>query len=109
MRSSLVVEALEAQRTCTPSERWDSEAPIGTGSEVSFLLAAAAFQRIADIDDALARIAMNDFGQCVECGADIPYQRLRALPTATTCYACSKPARRAGGGEPGWLPEMSLS
>ena len=61
-------------------------------SEMPFLLAAAAFERLADIDDALARIATSEFGRCDACGSDIPYRRLRALPTATTCRPCSRPA-----------------
>ena len=108
MRASLVVEALEAQRACTPSEP-SRETPVETGSETVLLRAAAAFQRIADIDDALARVATSDFGRCAECGADIPYQRLKALPTATPCYSCPNPAGSAGVGGSIRSMEGSLS
>lgn len=28
------------------------------------------------------------FGQCVQCGADIPFARMLAQPTAVRCFAC---------------------
>lgn len=28
------------------------------------------------------------FGQCVQCGADIPVERMLAQPTAVRCFAC---------------------
>jgi RNA polymerase-binding protein DksA len=38
-----------------------------------------------DIDGALARMDDGTYGQCTECGGEIPFARLEAYPTATRC------------------------
>ncbi len=40
------------------------------------------------IEATLSRLAAGDFGACVDCGADIPLERLRAYPTAERCISC---------------------
>jgi DnaK suppressor protein len=37
------------------------------------------------IDAALRRMDTGVFGECVDCGADIPMDRLEALPFAIRC------------------------
>lgn len=37
------------------------------------------------IDAALAAIEDGTYGNCKECGKEIPYERLEAIPTALTC------------------------
>jgi DnaK suppressor protein len=48
---------------------------------------------IAEIDQALARLADGRFGRCESCGGDIGSDRLAARPAARHCVAC---AARAG-------------
>jgi DnaK suppressor protein len=50
------------------------------------------------IDVALKRIAAGDYGQCSDCGVDIPAARLRANPTALRCVGCQDKAEHAKGG-----------
>ncbi|WP_051241487.1 TraR/DksA family transcriptional regulator [Azohydromonas australica] len=45
---------------------------------------------LRDIDDARARIAEGSYGECVDCGCDIPYERLHAQPTAARCVDCQE-------------------
>lgn len=44
------------------------------------------------IGDALLRLRAGDYGQCADCRADIPFDRLRAQPMATRCVACQQRA-----------------
>jgi DnaK suppressor protein len=37
------------------------------------------------IDLALRRMDMGVFGNCIDCGTEIPFDRLEALPFATRC------------------------
>ncbi|HEY8211369.1 MAG TPA: TraR/DksA C4-type zinc finger protein [Myxococcaceae bacterium] len=37
------------------------------------------------IDAALVRIDQGKFGECVDCGSNIPFERLAALPFAIRC------------------------
>ena len=43
---------------------------------------------LQEIDQALAKLDHGTYGQCVECGGDIPERRLEALPSATRCTTC---------------------
>lgn len=43
---------------------------------------------IRQIDAALMRLAINEFGQCVDCGDAIEIKRLEAYPTAARCQPC---------------------
>ena len=45
-------------------------------------------EELRDIDTARERIAAGSYGQCIDCGTDIAFERLKAQPTATRCVAC---------------------
>ncbi len=47
-------------------------------------------REIEAIDRALTKIEAGSYGRCERCGKDIPVARLRALPAASTCLACSE-------------------
>jgi RNA polymerase-binding transcription factor DksA len=42
------------------------------------------------IEGALERIAVGTYGVCVRCGAEIPTERLEAVPWTPYCLACSR-------------------
>ncbi len=46
------------------------------------------------IDQALARFASDEYGECLDCGATIPFERLLARPTAELCISCKEEAER---------------
>jgi hypothetical protein len=50
-------------------------------------------REIAEIDAALQRIDQGLYGTCQNCGGPLGLQRLRALPEARYCVACSGHAR----------------
>ncbi len=57
-------------------------------------------QRLALIDQALARIAAGKYGICDNCGKPIAAERMQANPHATLCIECQsksekRPASRA--------------
>ncbi|QKY71172.1 TraR/DksA C4-type zinc finger protein [Lentibacillus sp. CBA3610] len=43
-------------------------------------------QELKEINAALHAIADGTYGICKECGADIPFERLEAVPTADRCF-----------------------
>ena len=43
---------------------------------------------LAEIEGALGRLADGSYGECIDCGAEIPYARLAAYPAAIRCVAC---------------------
>ena len=46
------------------------------------------------IDAALGRIEAGTYGKCVNCGAQIPEERLEAMPWATLCIDCKRKEER---------------
>lgn len=66
-----------------PAARWsDWEAAHEPLSEV-------VRRELAEIDAALIRIEEGRYGRCLSCGGPMGLQRLRALPEARYCLACS--------------------
>lgn len=62
------------------------------------------------IDTALARIDDGSYGECEECGEEIPAARLRIHPLARTCVDCQETAEtdaRRRYKRPGLLDEFS--
>ena len=45
---------------------------------------------LRDIVAAEARIAAGTYGTCIDCGAEIPFARLAAYPTAKRCLRCQQ-------------------
>jgi RNA polymerase-binding transcription factor len=46
-------------------------------------------RRLAELDQALARLADGSYGSCERCGQPIAAARLAARPAARTCIACA--------------------
>jgi DnaK suppressor protein len=69
--------------------------PGGTGDgagqpEVQALLrrAVAARRKLADVEEALGRLAAGRFGSCEQCGSQIPAALLAAAPETRYCPHC---------------------
>jgi RNA polymerase-binding protein DksA len=45
---------------------------------------------LREIEAALKRMAMGSYGYCIDCGAEIGYERLNAYPTAKRDIACQE-------------------
>ena len=92
--------------------------PDGTGDEagqpeIAALLrrAVGARRKLADIEDALGRLAAGRFGSCEQCGSPVPAGLLRAAPETRYCARCDAPSGASEAsvvpgrpGVPGELP-----
>lgn len=47
-------------------------------------------EQLADVRAALGRIEAGTYGVCERCGAEIPTERLEAVPTANLCIRCKE-------------------
>jgi RNA polymerase-binding transcription factor DksA len=56
-------------------------------------------RELAEIEEALGRIADGRYGRCLHCGGPMGLQRLRAIPEARYCVACSGHASPANGSD----------
>lgn len=66
----------------------DSPAQVSEVRELEFALGERETAELAQIDEALHRIEAGAYGQCIDCGIDIPVARLHAAPEAPRCIAC---------------------
>lgn len=47
-------------------------------------------RQLKEIEDALERIKLGEYGTCEDCGEPIPEQRLRLFPAARLCVRCQE-------------------
>jgi DnaK suppressor protein len=56
--------------------------------ELDLVLSAQARAAVVEIDRALAKIDVGNYGMCEQCSQPIPQARLKALPYAALCVGC---------------------
>lgn len=88
--NGLVLEGLRSERESDPVD----EAAEDSAEEVLEGLSERERRELRDIDDALVRIEQGRFGHCARCGGAIGRHRLRAIPEARHCMACSAQVER---------------
>jgi len=62
--------------------------------EIDYTLEEHDERLLGEIDAALKRIEEGTYGTCVNCGAQIPPERLEAMPWATLCIDCKRKEER---------------
>ena len=67
-----------ADSAAATAERGEALALIDNGRE-----------RLAEADEALARMDAGEYGTCVDCGKTIPEARLEARPMSVRCVDCA--------------------
>ena len=73
-------------------ELQDRDAQATTERETEFALEEHELHELATIDAALARIQAGTYGECTDCGIDIPEARLNVAPEALRCINCQEKA-----------------
>jgi len=68
----------------------DSRAQAATDRELEFAMDEHETAAIRAIDVALTRIENGIYGECADCGVDIPLERLQASPKALCCITCQE-------------------
>ena len=66
----------------------DSHAQVVTARDLELALDDRESTELRAVDAALARIEAGRYGECADCGADIPAARLLAAPEALRCVTC---------------------
>jgi DnaK suppressor protein len=77
----------------TPGDAMDVAKSLAD-AEINASIIERAEEQLAQIDSALARLDDGRYGICIECGEEIPIERLQAIPSAIYCVAC-KDARQS--------------
>jgi RNA polymerase-binding transcription factor len=108
-RRRAIVEAIEYLHKENPGSLEDETGELVSGSadqhladtatetvdrEIDYTLEEHDGRLLQAIDEALARIDARTYGVCVNCGAQIPLERLEAMPWATLCIECKRKEER---------------
>lgn len=70
-----------------PQDPADAGTNLAESDRSEAILTAARARRVLVIE-ALSRLDDGTYGQCVDCGADVPEGRLEAKPEAARCVTC---------------------
>ncbi|MBI1943189.1 MAG: TraR/DksA family transcriptional regulator [Betaproteobacteria bacterium] len=76
------------------SEETDDDAVADLETDLDIAELERATQLLRSAEAALARLHEPEFGLCEDCGAEIPYSRLRTNPVATRCIDCQRTRER---------------
>lgn len=68
----------------------DSTAQTNTARDLEFALDEHETLELAQVAAALGRIEAGTYGQCADCGVEIPAERLQVAPAAARCIACQE-------------------
>ena len=91
-----LMEVLESGKSAAGTVKLD-QSSVGRLSRMDALQSQAMLQEAArrreqslrDIDEALKKIELGDYGFCEECGKEIADKRLQFNPTVRYCVDCS--------------------
>jgi DnaK suppressor protein len=64
---------------------YEEGAQVRLADDVLTTLSESARREVMQIDAALRRLDEGAYGECIECGQEIPIERLRALPFTLRC------------------------
>ena len=86
--------SLKIGRSIDAIEKGD-EIDLATGEisrELEANLSMRQQKQVKEIQEALERLKLGDYGMCEDCGETIPEQRLRLFPAARLCVRCQEEA-----------------
>ncbi|GMV00468.1 MAG: TraR/DksA family transcriptional regulator [Burkholderiaceae bacterium] len=101
-----VLEEEIARKLGQASEEFSAFERIGDSGDLSSVLVEGEIEMseaLRDIDEwrglrgALRRAEEGTYGVCIDCGVEVPFERLRASPMALRCVDCQVRAERRDG------------
>ncbi len=67
---------------------WFTTKENNPSKEINILALEKGKQKIVLLRSVLSRINTPEYGICVKCNKPIPFERLKAVPSATRCLSC---------------------
>jgi RNA polymerase-binding transcription factor len=94
-RRQEIVDKLRSIREAMPAQRLDvqdaeEQAVTDFAKDMEFAIVQMKADTLSLIDEALRRLEAGTYGECAECGTEIPAARLKALPFAVLCVNCQQ-------------------
>jgi DnaK suppressor protein len=94
-RRQEILDKLRTIREAMPDQRLDvqdaeEQAVTDFAKDMEFALVQMKADTLSRIDEAMRRLEAGTYGECAECGTEIPAARLKALPFAVLCRDCQE-------------------
>ena len=94
-RRQEILDKLRTIRESMPDQRLDvqdaeEQAVTDFAKDMEFALVQMKADTLSRIDEAMRRLEAGAYGECAECGTEIPAARLKALPFAVLCRDCQE-------------------
>jgi DnaK suppressor protein len=67
---------------------WFTSKESNPSKEINEMALEKANQRIVLLRNVLLRVDLPSYGICTRCNKPIPFERLKAIPSATRCLSC---------------------
>ena len=80
------------------ARREDSDAQVATERDLNFAMDEHETAELMAIEAALARLNDGSYGECTDCGINIPAARLQATPEAVRCVHCQEKVEKHARG-----------
>jgi DnaK suppressor protein len=95
VRRQEILDKLRTIREAMPDQRLDvqdaeEQAVTDFAKDMEFALVQMKADTLSRIDEAMRRLEAGTYGECAECGTEIPAARLKALPFAVLCRDCQE-------------------
>lgn len=88
---STVARIQQELRHATPTQADEADQAVASNEKNALqLMRDMASRQLRSMDDALHRIEVGTYGECVNCGNEIALTRLEAIPWARLCVACQQ-------------------
>lgn len=76
----------------------DDERARDADREVDLARSDQAMEALRQVNAALLRLKAGEYGQCLDCGEPIAFERLQSSPEVMRCLACQSALEKAAGG-----------
>ena len=86
---------LRALQSQDRDPEYEEAAQVKVADDVLTTLSETARREVMQIDAALGRLDEGEYGTCLDCGQEIPIERLRALPFTLRCQDDEEERERA--------------
>ncbi len=83
-----ILTELTSEEVQSDANDWFTSKESNPSKEINEMALEKGKLRIVVLRNVLLRVDSPDYGICINCGNPIPFERLRAIPTATRCLSC---------------------
>jgi DnaK suppressor protein len=79
---------MDTEEVQSDANDWFTTKESNTSKEINEMALEKAKRKMVELRKVFSRIDSPDYGICVKCRKPIPFERLKAMPTATRCLSC---------------------